>query len=93
MSERIDLPRKLDSAAAVELFDRLRVEPRTPVIVDAAATEHLGALGAEVLMVAARSRTAAGIGFSIEHLGEGVMDQLATLGLRSVAPFGGAAKP
>ena len=87
MTERIELPRKLDSAAAVELFDRLRAEPQTSFVIDAAETEHLGALGAEVLIVAARSRGASGVDFSVEHLGDGVRDQLRTLGLRTVQPF------
>ena len=89
--ERIALPPRVDSAAAVRLAEDLRTRAARDVTVDAAAATHLGALGLQTLLVAARAWRDAGHAFAVENIGPDVAGQLADLGLADLSLLEGAA--
>ncbi len=72
---------KLDLPAAGALHAALRAADPATVCVDMSQVTHLGALCVQVLMVAARSRIAAGGGLSMINTTDRVLDQLRLMGL------------
>lgn len=91
MTEPLALPARLDSAAAVQLAQTLAERQGEDVVVDAAAVEHLGALGMQTLLVAASAWRAVGKDLSVINISAKVRSQFADLGLSDTSLLEGAA--
>ncbi len=87
MTARLDLDASIGSADAQRLAQELRKSEGADLVVDACALAHLGALGAQTLVVAARTWAATGHVLTIENLPDEIRAQLADLGLDSADPF------
>lgn len=87
MTARLDLNASIGSASAQRLAQELRESAGADLVVDAKALAHLGALGAQTLVVAAHTWAATGHVLTIENLPDEIRAQLADLGLDSAGPF------
>lgn len=83
----ITLPRRLDAAAAsalaAELLDKSRLGD---LHIDASATTHIGALGAQVLLSAHRSMQDMNKDFRISHMQVRARAHLSSMGLAELIP-------
>lgn len=79
MSGDIKLPARLDLPAAVRLVNELKSH-EGPMIVDAADVSHLGALGLQALIAAARDVQKRGDTFQMINSSDKVLDQLKIMG-------------
>lgn len=86
----MQLPSRLDTAAALQLARELRARDGTPVVLDAAEVDLMGAKAVETLLVAAAAWRAAGVPFGVINLPDPVRGQLATLGLPDTRSIEGA---
>ena len=93
MTARLDLDASIGSADAQRLAQSLREYEGADLVLDASALAHLGALGAQTLLVSARAWAATGHALRIENLPDGIRAQLADLGLDSADPFLSGACP
>lgn len=89
MTAPLRLPARLDSAAAIRLARDLQDRDGTPVVLDAAQVDLLGARALQTLLVAASAWRAAGTPFAVVNLPPEVRGQLATLGLPDTRPIEG----
>ena len=78
---RLDLPERLDLAAADELAEALEHLCDSPLEIDASAVTQLGALCAQVLLAARLQWQSDRVAFRLVSPSAGFHDGLATLGL------------
>ncbi|MEX0370038.1 MAG: STAS domain-containing protein [Tateyamaria sp.] len=85
MADPIALPRRVDSASVPVLAAQLReASAQDSINVDARETMYLGALGAQVLVSAARTMQAKGGTLSITGLTDRAASQLAIMGVEEL---------
>ncbi|WP_375690798.1 STAS domain-containing protein [Pseudooceanicola sp. LIPI14-2-Ac024] len=80
MSDTLVLPARLDLSAAEALAQSLRKRLGADMILDAGHVTHMGAMGLQVLLSAARTTRRAGHRFALTNASDRVLDQLSTLG-------------
>lgn len=78
---RLDLPARLDLAAAAPLAEALKAQIGADLVLDARGVTHLGTPGLQVLLAARRSWEATGHALCLDGLPEALSAQLGTLGL------------
>ena len=87
MGGLVTLPARLDSASARLLASELAEREDAALVLDATELKMIGAMGAEVLIAAARTWAATGRSLSLDGLPEKIRDDLDLLGLGGVVPF------
>lgn len=80
------LPERLDTRFAVPLAEALQARRGSPLVLDGAAVGFVGALCAEVLLVASRAWQAEGRSFSIARPARAFTEGLQALGLDALIP-------
>ena len=80
MTARFDLPEKLDTAAVPGLIDKLRTRQGANLVLDCSATQQIGGLAVQTLIVAANDWQDAGHSLSLDNVSADVADQLRLLG-------------
>lgn len=80
MSDVLTLPARLDLPGASEVLNELK-KFSGPVHVDASALTHLGALGLQVLVAAARDAKARDAEFQFTGSSERILAQMAVMGV------------
>ena len=80
MARVIALPRRLDTAACTELHAVLIAHRHAPIDLDGTATDHIGAVGAQLLLAAFRSWSDPST-FRITDLQQSALLCLAELGI------------
>ncbi len=82
MADAICLPAKLDTVALRDLCtDLTRALGERELRLDAGDVTHMGALGAQMILAAARDLRACGGAFEIVAISDRARDQLAMMGL------------
>jgi chemotaxis protein CheX len=80
MSARLSLAPKLDLKGATALADELRDKRGSDLVLDAARTKHIGAMGVQVLLSAAATWAEDGRALSMADVSDACVDQLHLLG-------------
>lgn len=81
MSGVVTLPPRLDLASVAQVAGEIMAARGAPLRLDASRVTHLGALGAQLLLAAARDWHESGQGLSIAPCSPAVDDALDCLGL------------
>jgi chemotaxis protein CheX len=81
MTETIRMPERLDLSTVGPFADALRQRMGADLSLDATGLNHVGGLGAQVLLSAAASWRATGQNLTLTGLSEDVQTQFAELGL------------
>lgn len=90
MSETIKIPARLDLSAVQNFVTDLSSQDFSKdVTLDATDVNHLGALGAQAIIAAARASSTAGGQFSITNVSEQVEAQLVVMGMSAETLQGG----
>lgn len=87
MTESLCLPRRLDSAAALQLVPALLPLRNRPLRIDASEVEVMGALAFEVLLSAARQWTDDGHVLTLSRPSDPVRAAARSLGLERSMPW------
>lgn len=92
MPHVLPLPARLDVDAACTLWDQI-LGVDGDLHLDAAALDHLGAAGLQVLLVAHRRQQGRGHGLTLLNLGPDGTTRLAQMGAAGLIPIGPSALP
>lgn len=86
MIDVIPLPVRLDAATAPRLASDLSARDMSAgLCLDARQTQHIGAMGAQVLLSARTTVEAHGATLTLTHLGDRAHQQLCLMGLEDLA--------
>ncbi|MEM9709095.1 MAG: STAS domain-containing protein [Pseudomonadota bacterium] len=80
MTERLELPAKLDTAAAGELITALRSRQGGDLVLDASSLQQIGGLCVQAIIVAANDWQDSGHALRFENVSDEVADQLRLFG-------------
>lgn len=80
MTERRELPEKLDTAAVPGLIAVLRESQGANLALDAALLTHVGGLAVQAIIVAANDWQDAGHSLTLENVSDEVREQMRLLG-------------
>ncbi len=81
MTETVQLPERLDLSTVGPLADTLRARMGAALALDASGVNHLGGLGAQVLLSAVATWAATGQSLTVVDASDAFREQAAELGL------------